>query len=114
MFCKKCGFKLETDAKFCAGCGAVKEGPSEAMQSDEPMTLSQEQSAPTVYEAPAPPMYGQYVPQPQSPPTLKKKPKIWIPIVASVAVLAVIASVLLFVETDSGASVSFNSKDILG
>ena len=98
MFCTKCGFKLETDAKFCAGCGAVKEVPSEAIQSDEPMTLSQKQSAPTVYEAPAPPMYDQYVPPPYAPPSApKKKSRVWIPITAIAAAFVLIIGVLFFV-----------------
>ena len=106
MFCTNCGFKLETDARFCTNCGAAKEAVPEPqtdmLQSREPVTPSQE-----LYMLP--PMHCPYAPRPQPPPTLKKKPKIWIPIVASVAVLAVIAGVLLFVETDRDASVS-NSR----
>ena len=112
MFCTKCGFKLETDARFCSSCGAAVEaedvsqretppmqqsGPSSKqnnqIRSEEPVMRSQEQYMP-------PPIYCPYAPKAQSTPTLKKKPKIWIPIVASVAALAVIASVLLFVDAD--------------
>ena len=107
MFCTNCGFKLETDARFCTNCGAAKEAVPEpqadTLQTHEPVTPSQEQYIP-------PPMYCPYAPKPQPSPTLKKKPKIWIPIVASVAALAVIAGVLLLVEADRDASVSFNSR----
>ena len=88
MFCTKCGFKFEeSDARFCVGCGAAVEAAkvsqsetqpmqqsepssrqSDQFQSGEPIMQSQEQGAPTVYEAPVPPMYGQYVPPPPSPP----------------------------------------------
>ena len=65
MFCRNCGFKhKETDAKFCASCGAVGEVPPEATHADETMVSSQKQSASVMYEPSAPPAHDYYAPPP--------------------------------------------------
>ena len=73
MFCRNCGFKhKETDAKFCASCGAVEEVPSEATHAGETMVSSQEQSASVMHEPSAPPVHDYYAPPPmhqQAPPS---------------------------------------------
>ncbi len=116
MICKKCQQELLEDSRFCPYCGEpVNEAASEEVPAVD--------EAPAVEEAPAQELPMEEAPQEELPEEevteeipAKKKPKLWVlilAIVAGVLAFAVIAcTVLYFVLTDLGINVKFWENNI--
>ena len=96
MFCEKCGFKMDSDAKFCEGCGA----PAGGEVSAPPYPVTPPQVQPSYVP---PQQYGYIPPEAMPPNNYHPQPKqnrgLIIALCAVIVVISIVA-VYLFLSKD--------------